>query len=46
MAKMNGLGHGLGKGLGALLGDEAVEKAPQTAAAVDQIDLNLIDVNH
>ncbi len=45
MAKMNGLGHGLGKGLGALLGDEAVEKAPQTAAAVDQIDLDLIDVN-
>lgn len=45
MAKNTGLGHGLGKGLGALLGDDAVEKAPQTAAAVDEIPLDIIDVN-
>ena len=45
MAKNTGLGHGLGKGLGALLGDDAVEKAPQTAAAVDEISVDLIDVN-
>lgn len=45
MAKNTGLGHGLGKGLGALLGDDALENAPQTAAAVDEISLDLIDVN-
>lgn len=45
MAKNTGLGHGLGKGLGALLGDDAVDKAPQTPAAVDEISLELIDVN-
>lgn len=45
MAKNTGLGHGLGKGLGALLGDDALDNAPQTAAAVDEIALDLIDVN-
>lgn len=45
MAKNTGLGHGLGKGLGALLGDDAVDKAPKSAAAVDEIALGLIDVN-
>lgn len=45
MAKNSGLGRGLGKGLGALLGDDAVEKEPQTAAAIDEISLDVIDVN-
>lgn len=45
MPKNLGLGHGLGKGLGALLGDDAVEKEPQSKAAVDQIAIDLIDVN-